>query len=89
MKNFIPSFTSQVNSFFALFLVFLVSSCAHEPQRLLFSNHPTEYKKTEEPVKVAPTTNESAGSLTASTSMDDAAITPENISAPAEINAKA
>ncbi|MDQ4139510.1 MAG: hypothetical protein M3142_03205, partial [Bacteroidota bacterium] len=83
------SFAHPVNSFFAFFLAILVSSCSHEPQRLLFSNHPTEYKKVEEPVKVAATTNESDASLTASTEPAAATIAAEDISAPAQINAKA
>ncbi|QMU30950.1 hypothetical protein [Adhaeribacter radiodurans] len=89
MKNFISFFARPVNSFLALLLTILVSSCAHEPQRLLFSNHPTEYKKVAEPVKVAATTNQAAGSLTASTEPAASALAAEDISTSAQINAKA
>ncbi|PSR55258.1 hypothetical protein AHMF7605_17980 [Adhaeribacter arboris] len=88
MKNFIFLFARPVNFFGAVLLAFLVSSCTREPQRLLFSNHPTEYKKTAEPVKVAGTTHASANSITVSAASEAAAIAAENIAAPAEINAK-
>ena len=45
MTNFISFSARSVTLLSALFLAILVSSCSQEPQRLLFSNHPTEFKR--------------------------------------------
>ncbi len=72
MKNVIPLFARPVTTLLVLFLAVLVSSCSQEPQRLLFSNHPTAFKRTEKTTPILPTPE--TASVTASTSEEAAGI---------------
>ncbi|QNF32711.1 hypothetical protein HUW51_08195 [Adhaeribacter swui] len=78
MKNIISSSARWVNAIFALFLAVLVSSCSQEPQRLLFSNHPTEFKRVENATakvatpEIAPVTANAAEAPTAILSPEQA-----------------
>lgn len=86
MKNVIPAIIRPIYVCIALLLAVGVSSCSNEPQRLLFSNHPTEYKKAE---KVAPAlTPKVTPPLTASTAAEPAIILPADAYAREEAKAE-
>ncbi|RDC65715.1 hypothetical protein [Adhaeribacter pallidiroseus] len=86
MKNFISFSTRPVNAVLALFLAILVSSCSQEPQRLLFSNHPTEFKRVEK--ATAPLATPEAAPITASTTEELAVFLSPEQAKQAELTAE-
>ncbi len=86
MKNFITLFARPFTTLLVLFLAILVSSCSQEPQRLLFSNHPTEFKRVEKATATLPTPE--TASLTASTSKEAAGIISPEIAKQDELTAE-
>ena len=76
MKNHLPAILRPFYVSLTVLLTIGVSSCSNEPQRLLFSNHPTEYKKAEKAVPAI--TPEENTPLTASAAAEPTVVLPAN-----------
>lgn len=86
MKELTPSRLRLFLAVFTTLLALGVSSCSNNPQRLLFSNHPTEYKKVEQPAVATVPAADTAPELTASVTAEPALL-PANAYAQEEAKA--